>query len=154
MMYVCGLRLGEALSLHIPAIDSTNLLLKIIGKGNKERLVPLPTQKLHELRKIWSTHRNKRFLFPGKKGDNPVHTSIMYRTFKNAIIQAGLPIDITPHALHHSYATRLTENNVDMRIIQILLGHASIQSTVVYTHLTEPTRKQLRTTLNAIMTGL
>jgi len=78
----------------------------------------------------------------------------MYRTFKNAIIQAGLPIDITPHALRHSYATRLTENNVDMRIIQILLGHASIQSTVVYTHLTEPTRKQLRTTLNAIMTGL
>lgn len=153
-MYACGLRINESRPLQISAIDGANRILRIIGKGNKERLVPIPTPVLHGLRSLWKTHRNPQWLFPNKKGNNPVHTCILYRTFKDALREAGLSSDITPHVLRHSYATRLTENNVDMRIIQILLGHASISSTSVYTHLTEPTRKQLRTTLDAIMTDL
>lgn len=153
-MYACGLRISEAHPLRIEAIDGPKQLLRIIGKGNKERLIPIPTPILHGLRNLWKTHRNRFWIFPNTKGDNAVHTCILYRTFKDAVREAGLSTDITPHALRHSYATRLTENNVDMRIIQILMGHASIQSTTVYTHLTEPSRKQLRTTLDAIMTEL
>ena len=146
--------MGEVHPLRIQAIDGPNQLLRIIGKGNKERLIPIPTPILHGLRNLWKTHRNPRWMFPNNRGENPVHTCILYRTFKDAVREAGLSANITPHVLRHSYATRLTEKNVDMRIIQILLGHASIQSTTVYTHLTEPSRKQLRTILDAIMTNL
>lgn len=153
-MYACGLRIGEAYPLEVPAIDSDKMLLRIIGKGNKERLVPLPIPILNDLRTLWQIHRNPRWLFPNKKGNNPVNTGILYRTFKDAVHKAGLSAGITPHVLRHSYATRLMENGVDTRIVQILLGHASIHSTSIYTHLTEPTQEKLRTTINTIMTGL
>ncbi len=153
-MYACGLRTNEARPLEVHSIDGDNQILRIIGKGNKERLIPIPTPTLKELRGLWKTHRNKRWLFPNQSGGNAISSCILYRAFKDALNLAGLPVATTPHALRHSYATRLSENDVDIRTIQILLGHADIKTTTIYTHLTEPKRKKLRDRLDAIMTNL
>jgi site-specific recombinase XerD len=82
-----------------------------------------------------------------------VERSVLLRTFKEAAREASLPT-ATSHALRHSYATRLMEQGVDTRVVQILLGHASITTTTIYTHLTEPTRAKLRSILDPLMTGL
>ena len=153
-MYTCGLRISEAQDLTITNIDGKSGTLRIIGKGNKERLLPLPQAMLASLRALWKTHRHPSIIFPNQRNDLPVSTCVLYRTFRDACKQVGLPTTITPHTLRHSYATRLMENNVDTRVIQILLGHASIRSTAIYTHMTEPTRQSLRILLNNVMTGL
>jgi integrase/recombinase XerD len=153
-MYACGLRISEATSLEIGAIDRANLVLRIVGKGNKERLVPLPQPILDELGHLWLSHHNRRWLFPNHRGDAPLNPRTLERTVAVAAAAAGIRGKITPHALRHSYATRLSENGVDIRIVQILLGHASIASTAIYTHLTTPTRASLHTLLDRLMTGL
>lgn len=153
-MYACGLRISEAQHVTVQTIDGTNGTLRIIGKGNKERLVPLPTPMLNRLRTVWKTHRHPTLIFPNHSGELPVSTCVLYRTFHEALKAAGLPITFTPHILRHSYATRLMENKVDTRVVQILLGHASITSTAIYTHLTEPTRKSLHTLLDNVMADL
>lgn len=125
LMYACGLR--------------------IIGKGNKERLVPLPQPLLDELGRVWRTHHNRRWLFPNRR--------VLWRAFAEAAA-VGIPAGVSPHALRHSYATRLIENGVDTRIVQILPGHASIATTAIYTHLTTPTLASLQGLLGRLMTGL
>jgi len=153
-MYACGLRIGEAATLEIGAIDRANLVLRIIGKGDKERLVPLPQPVLDELGRLWLTHHNRRWLFPNRRGDAPVNRRVLADSFTAAVVAAGIRRTVTPHTLRHSYATRLIENGVNIRIVQILLGHASIASTAIYTHLTTPTRASLHTLLDRLMSGL
>jgi site-specific recombinase XerD len=153
-MYACGLRISEAATLQVGAIDSANLLVRIIGKGDKERRVPLPQPTLHDLRKLWRTHRHPRWLFPNRGGTNTLNQQVLGRTFKAAVRRAGITRRVTPHALRHSYATRLLESGVDTRVVQILLGHVHIATTAIYTHLTEPTRVSLRGILDGLMTGL
>jgi integrase/recombinase XerD len=134
-MYACGLRISEATTLEVRAIDRANRVLHIVGKGNKERLVPLPQPMLDELGRLC---RNRRWLFPNRLGDAPLHRRVLSDTFASATVAAGIQRRVTPHSLRHSYATRLIENGVDIRIVQILLGHANIASTAIYTHLTTP----------------
>ena len=154
IMYAGGLRISEATTLEVGAIDRANQVLRIIGKGNKERLVPLPQPILAELGHLWRTHRNRRWLFPNRRGDAPLNNRVLSRTFAAAVVAAGIQRRVTPHSLRHSYATRLIENGVNIRIVQILLGHASIASTAIYTHLTTPTRASLHSLLDRLMTGL
>jgi integrase/recombinase XerD len=153
-MSACGLRISEATTLEVTAVDGANLILHIIGKGDKERRVPLPQPVLDELRGLWRTHRNPRWLFPNHSGTKPVNQQVLCRTFRAAARAAGIPHRVTPHALRHSYATRLLESGVDTRVVQILLGHVNIATTAVYTHLTEPTRISLRSVLDKLMAGL
>jgi integrase/recombinase XerD len=153
-MYACGLRIGEAATLEISAVDSANLLLRVIGKGNKQRLVPLPSPILDDLRSLWRSHRHPRWLFPNRDGLNPVSQHVLGRAFRAGTRAAGITQPVTAHSLRHSYATRLLEHGVDTRVVQILLGHANIATTTIYTHLTEPTRVSLRGVLDAVMTGL
>jgi integrase/recombinase XerD len=153
-MYACGLRISEATTLEISVIDRTNRVLHIVGKGNKERLVPLPQPVLDTLGRLWLTHRNPRWLFPSRRGDAPLNNCVLWKTFADAVALAGMRGRVTPHALRHSYATRLLENGVDVRIVQILLGHASIASTAIYTHLTTPTRASLLGLLDRLAGGL
>ena len=150
-MYACGLRISEATTLEIGVIDRANQVLRIIGKGNKERLAPLPQPVLDALGRLWQTHHNPRWLFPNRHGDAPINKRVLSDTFAAA---AGIQRGVTPHCLRHSYATRLIENGVDIRIVQILLGHASIASTAIYTHLTTPTRVSLHGLLDRLMTDL
>jgi integrase/recombinase XerD len=152
-MYACGLRIGEAATLEIGTIDSDNGLLRIIGKGNKERLVPLPEPMLSSLRRLWKTHKNPRWLFPTRAATNPVGRSTLNRTFAAAAQAAGIG-SATPHSLRHGYATRLLENGVQTRVVQLVLGHSSIATTSIYTHLTEPTRASLRSLLDRLRTDL
>lgn len=154
LVYACGLRISEAMALEIGAIDRASLTLRIIGKGNKERRVPLPQPMLAELGRVWRTHRNRRWLFPNRAGTRPVTYDVLARTLAAAARAAGITRRVTPHMLRHSYATRLIENGIDLRTVQILLGHQSIATTAVYTHLTEPIRAKLRTLLDELMAGL
>jgi integrase/recombinase XerD len=107
------------------------MVLRIIGKGNKERLVPLPQPVLDELGRLWQTHHNRRWLFPNGLGTAPVSRAVLARTFATAAAACGIPRDFTPHTLRHSYATRLIENGIDIRIVQILLGHSRITTTAI-----------------------
>ena len=142
VMYACGLRISEAATLEVGAIDSANMLLRVTGKGDKQRLVPLPQPLLNDLRDLWRTHRHPRWLFPNRDRDA---TSQHARCWA---LPSGPPRRrpaskqrVPPHVLRHSYATRLMENGIDTRVVQILLGHANIATTAIYTHLTTPTRR-------------
>jgi integrase/recombinase XerD len=157
-MYACGLRIGEATTLEISAVGragpEAGPVLRVVGKGNKERLVPLPRPVLDTLRQLWLTHRNRRWLFPNHRGDAPLNARVLSRSFAAAAAASGVHRAVTPHALRHSYATRLLEHHVDVRVVQILLGHASITSTAIYTHLTTPTRASLQSVVDRLMVGL
>jgi len=154
LMYACGLRITEAATLEVTAIDGIIGFIRVIGKGNKERQVPLPQPVLAELRSLWKTHRDKRWLFPSPRQEGPISRYALWLTLKQAFRAAGITRRITPHSLRHSYATRLLESGVDIRVVQILLGHARIGTTAIYTHLTEPTRASLKRILDKLMTGL
>jgi site-specific recombinase XerD len=152
-MYACGLRIGEAVALEVGSVDGANQLLRVIGKGNRERRVPLPQPVLADLRRLWCIHRHERWLFPNRFATGPVRSDTLHVTFAQVARAAGLH-GVTSHTLRHSYATRLLESGVDTRVVQILLGHANIASTTIYTHLTEPTRASLRSLLDRVMSDL
>ena len=150
-MYVCGLRISEACTLQTKHIDGQSNTIRIIGKGNKERIVPIPDKMLNQLRTYWTTHRHPIYLFPNKSGNNRIAPSGVYKAFKQALIQANLQPSATPHTLRHSYATELMMANVDLAVIQRLLGHESIKSTVIYTHLTAYTRDKVQEAIAKLM---
>ncbi len=106
LMYACGLRISEATTLEVGAVDGASYLLRIIGKGDKQRLVPLPAPLLDELRGLWRRHRHPRWLFPNRDGANPVSPHVLGRTFRAATAAANITQPITAHSLRHSYATR------------------------------------------------
>jgi len=153
-MYACGLRIGEAVALPISAIDSEQRLLRIVGKGNKERAVPLPGSLLRPMRDFWKTHRHPEWLFPSKTGLHPLAAKMARYAFGRARERAGLDIRFTPHVLRHSYATRLIEQGTPLPVVQTLLGHGSIRSTQRYTHLTDPLRRDVQTTVDRLFAGL
>ena len=153
VMYACGLRIGEAVTLQVTAIDKTNMVLRVIGKGNAERRIPLPQPTYERLRKTWLTHRHPQWLFPNRRHTGPLDSDTLQRTFRYVAELANIP-GATSHSLRHSYATRLFEQKVEAPVVQKLLGHADISTTSVYTHLTEPTQAALRRILDKLMTDL
>ena len=150
IMYACGLRIGEATTLEITAIDRPHRVLRIIGKGNKERLVPLPQPILDDLGRVWRTHHNRRWVFPNRRGDAPLDRRTLARSYADAAAAAGIPPGLPPHSLRHSYATRLMENGVDTRIVQILLGHARIDTTARYTKVSAELIARTQSPLDAL----
>jgi site-specific recombinase XerD len=152
-MYVCGLRIGEAVSLRPEQIDARHGVIRIIGKGNKERLLPLPHALLIALREAWKTHRNRQWVLATcAEGNHVSHRSVRSALYA-ACAREGIA-HLTPHCLRHGFATRLLEGGVELRVVQILLGHSNIKSTEIYTHLTEPIRQQLRPKLDELADGL
>ena len=154
LMYVCGLRIHEAVSLRPQQIDATQGgVIRIIGKGNKERLIPLPHALLIAMRLAWKTHRNRQWVFATRPQGQPLCIKSLRRAFHAACASQNIT-GLTPHCLRHGFATRLLEREVELRLVQILLGHSSIKSTEIYTHLTEPVRQQLRPKLDELADGL
>ena len=152
VMYSCGLRLGEAVKIEVSHIDKSISNLTIIGKYNRQRLVPIPPTTLQALREIWKTHRHKKYLFPNRYGKTHASASSVSVAFKHACFSLGIK-DVTPHVFRHSFATRLLENGMDTRIVQMLLGHSSIRSTEVYTHLTTPIQSKVRDAIEKLITS-
>jgi integrase/recombinase XerD len=147
-VYSMGLRLGEGLQLEIGDIDSVRHRVHVrMGKGKKDRYVPMPEVTLRALRQYWSTHRHPRLLFPNQNGSlQQIRSakSFMDRggvqtAMKATVADCGIHRKISTHSLRHGYATHLLEMGVDLREIQHILGHANAQTTARYAHLTELT---------------
>jgi len=162
-IYSCGLRLQEGTRLQVRDIDSARMVIHIrSGKGGKDRLVPLPTTTLEILRQFWKTHRNTVWIFPacGRGGihrpsaEEPMNYCSVQDAFRAALKQAKVSKKATIHTLRHSYATHLLDAGVGLRRIQEYLGHASPETTAIYTHLTEASEKNARKIINKLMEGL
>ena len=134
--YGAGLRIAEACSLRISDIDSKRMLIHIRdGKGSKDRYVMLSERLLPYLRYYWRTaHPPEPYLFPGGKPGEPITTRAVGRVLRKALTGCAFSKRITVHSLRHGFATHLLELGTDIRTIQRLLGHASIQTTARYTY--------------------
>lgn len=154
LMYAYGLRMTETITLPVSAVDSKQMVLRVIGKGNKERALPLTESLLAMLRYVWKTHRSPNWLFPSRRIFTHLPEGSARKAFQKARAACGFDDRFRPHSLRHSFATHMLERGVDIRLIQILLGHSSLQSTEHYTHLTEPLREDLRKLLRDITDGL
>jgi site-specific recombinase XerD len=134
--YAAGLRLGEACRLQIGDIDSSRMVIHVRqGKGNKERYTVLSPRLLHMLRVYWKLYRPTTWLFPGRTQEGHICNDTVRQIFSKARVQAGLGKWCTPHTLRHCFATHLLDAGNDLVVIQALLGHGSIRTTSVYTHI-------------------
>ena len=133
-VYAAGLRVSEVVLLKIADIDSQRMVIRVEqGKGGKDRYVMLSPQLLRILRSYWRLVRPQRWMFPGRDEDRPLDPTVLHAACRSARSTAGLSKQVTVHTLRHSFATHLLENGADVRIIQVLLGHASLASTARYT---------------------
>jgi site-specific recombinase XerD len=133
--YGAGLRGGEVVMLRVSDIDSDRMLIRVeMGKGRKDRHAMLSGQLLELLRAWWLQCRSHGWLFPGRDPLLPITTRQLNRVCHMAAEAAGLGSWVTPHMLRHSFATHLLESNIDVRVIQVLLGHAKLDTTARYTH--------------------
>lgn len=164
LIYACGLRIGEAVRLQVRDVEQGTRLHLRETKGNKERYVPLPASMLHELRQWWQQHRHPRLLFPAVgRGwrehrreqvagtDEPMSVGSIQHCFRLAVAASGLPREATVHTLRHSYATHLLEAGVSLRQIGAYLGHRSLDTTVIYTHLTAVSEEQARAVVERLL---
>jgi site-specific recombinase XerD len=147
-LYSMGLRLGEGLRLEVGDFDTARGRIHIReAKGRKDRSVPVPEKTLQVLRQFWRTHRHPRLLFPNPSGgpqrmrqaSGAMDRGGVQAAIKAAVADCGIHRRITVHSLRHGYATHLLERGVDLRTIQVLLGHANPQTTARYTRITEVT---------------
>ena len=148
-LYACGARISEASNLKLLDIDFSTRLVKLFGKGRKERIVPLHDlcvdaleRYLHEGRpKLLGTKRSE-FFFVSNRG-NHMSADSMRRVFKDTVSAAGLDVRLSPHDMRHTFATDLLDGGADLRSVQEMLGHSSLSTTQIYTHLSPARLKQV-----------
>lgn len=151
-LYGCGLRVSELTHLNISNIYAEDEFVRVVGKGDKERLVPIGQKALKEIFLYTSTDRNKLdiqrghedVLFLNRRGKQLTRVMI-FTIIKDLAVMAGIQKVVSPHTFRHSFATHLLENGANLRVIQQMLGHASILTTEIYTHMDS---KLLRETIN------
>jgi site-specific recombinase XerD len=142
--YAAGLRLSEVVHLKLTDIDSKRMMIRVRqGKGSKDRYTILSKRLLEELRIYWKGYRPSEWLFSGKNPEQPMPTSTAAAIYYNAKDKAGIRKGKGIHTLRHCFATHMLEAGVDLRTIQVLMGHSSIMTTVVYLKVT---RKHLSST--------
>ena len=170
LIYACGLRIREATTLEVTDIKREPSRLHLHRtKGQKERYVPLPKSMLEELRAYWRTHRHPRWVFPGvgrgwREGpgsrerlalaSEPMGVGSIQHCLRLVVPVARLPKDTHPHTLRHSYATHLIEEGVSIRLIAMFLGHSSIETTAIYTHLTAVSEAAARAAIARLLDGI
>lgn len=167
LIYHGGLRVGEAVKIKVTDIDAAQLRLHIRqGKGGKDRCVPITPRMIEELRHFWKTHRNKVWLFPAPgrpwrersedrnavlgRATTFMSVSAVQNAFRLARAESGIHPQSCVHTLRHCYATHLLEEGVSLRLIGQYLGHASLDVTVIYTHLTATNEGHARAALERL----
>src|SRR5207245_4601289 len=149
--YGAGLRAAEVVSLKVSDIDSKRMLIRVEqGKGRKDRNVMLSPHLLDLLRSWWKAARPQGWLFPGRDPVQPMTTRQLNRACHAAAQMAEIDKRVSLHTLRHSFATHLLEQNVDVRVIQVLLGHAKLDTTALYTRVATKTIRQVMSPLEHI----
>ncbi len=151
--YSGGLRAGETINLKPGNIDSKTMLIKVKGKGNKERYTLLSKRLLVELRSYYREYRPKTYLFPSsfkKKKDQPLSYETIRMIYEDARKKAGVKKGKGLHTLRHSFATHLLEAGYDIRKIQVLMGHAKLTTTTIYLHVSRKTLSKIPSPLDLI----
>lgn len=144
VMYGCGLRVSEAVSIRVTDIFADEQFIRVIGKGDKQRLVPIGECALSAIRYYMpdrkrildsckTAMKDTDVLFLNRRG-KPMTRVMVFNIVREAAARAGITKDISPHTLRHSFATHLIENGADLRAVQQMLGHESIMTTEIYTH--------------------
>lgn len=141
VLFSCGLRVSELTSLKLSDLNLKERFLRVVGKGNKERLVPVSADAIREL-EFWFDDRRQMTIKPGeedyvflnRRGHHLTRTMILIM-IKRQALAAGITKNISPHTLRHSFATAMLRGGADLRVIQVLLGHSDIGTTEIYTHL-------------------
>jgi integrase/recombinase XerD len=160
-VYSLGLRLSEGLHLQVGDIDSQRMLVHVhLGKGSKDRYVPLPAPTLTRLRQHWRTHRHPLWLFPAPRsrrrfadGVGPMRPSTVQNAMARVVEGLHFRKTVSTHTLRHSYATHLLEAGVNLRLIQHYLGHNSLKTTMVYLHVTALGQERARALIDGVMAG-
>ena len=162
-VYTMGLRLNEGLHLQVGDIDAARGLVHVHrGKGAKDRYLPLPLTTLKLLRAYWATHRHPKFLFPAdgrnhtlakdgtSQAQNPMSETAVQGAMKLITARMTFGKPVSTHTLRHSYATHLLEAGVSLKVIQKYLGHSSLQTTMIYLHLTETAEANSREVIDKL----
>jgi integrase/recombinase XerD len=162
-IYACGLRIREGVYLQIGDIDGSRRMVHVRkGKGGQDRYVPLPEATLEMLRTYWRSHRHPVWLFPARPAQGqaiaavtqPVTPRSVSAAFAAALNESGIHKHASVHTLRHSYATHLLEAGVNLRQIQGWLGHRSLRTTTIYTHLTRQGEEIAMFAVDRLMAGL
>jgi site-specific recombinase XerD len=149
-LYSTGMRRSELVRLRVEDIDSERMVIHIHkGKGGKDRDVPLCPRLLETLREYWRWKKPKTWLFPGQPRAEGKHLTakMVWHVCNDAAQHAGIKKRVSPHMLRHSFATHLLEDGADLATIQVLLGHADLEATSIYLHLS---RRHLEKTVNPL----
>ena len=138
-IYSCGLRISELCGLRVEDLDSSERLIRVRGKGKKERITPIGDHALEAMNYYWKTlgsipERSEPVFWVSRHQPRPVAARVVQARLKRYLARAGLDPELTPHKLRHSYATHLLDGGADLRSVQELLGHAHLVTTQVYTH--------------------
>ena len=156
--YGAGLRVSEVAHLKVDDVDSTRMLLRVEqGKGRKDRNAMLSPQLLELLRLWWREGRRRGvmlphgWLFPGRSRTDPISSRQLHRAVQEAAEVAGIRKRVSPHTLRHSFATHLLEQDVDIRVIQVLLGHSNLDTTALYTKVSTRTIHAVAGPLDRLM---
>ena len=154
IIYACGLRISEGVRLKTSDVDGQRHLIRVCnGKGGKDRYVPLHERPLELLRAYYrNLGKRSEFLFPHRNGH--VLPDTLQVVFRKAVRESKVNKPATVHTLRHSYATHLLESGEDIRTIKDILGHSSIVTTDIYTHMTEKITIRLQGSLDGIMSDL
>jgi integrase/recombinase XerD len=150
VLYATGLRVSELVSLRPSDLNLDVGFLTCIGKGDKQRIVPVGEQAIASLRRYLSSGRSailkgqsSPWLFPGGRGTTALTRVGFWKVMKTYALKAGVTSDVSPHVLRHSFATHLLDRGADLRAIQMMLGHAALSTTQIYTHVLEARLKRL-----------
>lgn len=147
LLYGCGLRISELISLTLRDVDMENGIIRCIGKGSKERIVPINDYATHylklylEKRDLFLIKGKNDYLFLNNHGKQITRQGF-FKNLKKILMEKGIDKDVTPHTLRHSFATHMLSGGADLRSIQMLLGHSDISTTKIYTHISNEKVKQ------------
>lgn len=150
LLYACGLRVSELVGLAFDHVNLRQGVLRLVGKGNKERLVPLGEEAVYWLEKylqqaraeLLGTRRSES-VFVSRRGQQMTRQTFWHRV-KHYSVRAAIEISLSPHSLRHAFATHLLQHGADLRVVQLLLGHASVSTTQIYTHILRERLQQLQ----------